>query len=152
MERDLMKELIESLQQNGKVIIKDKEYKVKSKVWYTLEEDNTASYVKCQLSDNKILVIIPEDKLIYVGNIIPDMVYERLEENKVKYEGELFDKTGEGHQFIVQIVFGNQEEVEGKCIFEDYESEHHIISLGLLDNKERADVYAEIIDISEIQF
>lgn len=65
----------------------------------------------------------------------------------------IFTKTGEGHQFITNIEFGNENEVEGKCIFEDYEAENNIISLGILPDKEnsRADVYADILSIEDIK-
>ena len=62
-------------------------------------------------------------------------------------------KAGEGHQFITKIEFGNEDEVEGKFIFEDYEAENNIISLGILPDKEnvRADVYADILNIEDIE-
>ena len=145
-----MKDLINKLIENSK--IKDKEYIVKTKTWYSIEEDTTASYIKCELSDNKVLVIIPDDELLYIGSIIPDMNYERLSKEKIKYNDIEFNKTGDGHQFITKIEFGREDEVEGKCIFEDYESDNNIISLGILPDKDnlKADVYADIIDLVDI--
>ena len=145
-----MKDLINKLIENSK--IKDKEYIVKTKTWYSIEEDTTASYIKCELSDNKVLVIIPDDELLYIGSIIPDMNYERLSKEKIKYNNIEFNKTGDGHQFITKIEFGREDEVEGKCIFEDYESDNNIISLGILPDKDnlKADVYADIIDLVDI--
>ena len=56
---------------------------------------------------------------------------------------------------MVQLkkVVGNKNEVEGKCIFEDYESESNIISLGILLDKEniKADVYADILNLDDIR-
>ena len=74
-------------------------------------------------------------------------------EDKIKYNNSFFSKTGEGHQFITKIEFGNDDEIEGKCIFEDYESESNIISLGILPDKGnvKADVYAEIINLDDIK-
>ena len=46
----------------------------------------------------------------------------------IKAEDIEIKKTGDGHQFIKDIEFGNENEVEGKCIFEDYEAENNIIS------------------------
>ena len=63
----------------------------------------------------------------------------------------IFNKTGEGHQFIKEIEFGNKNEVEGKCIFEDYELNNYIISLGILENNIKADVYASIINMNDIE-
>ena len=85
--------------------------------------------------------------------IIDNMKYERISEDTIKYNDILFTKAGAGHQFITKIEFGNENEVEGKCIFEDYESENNIISLGILPEKAntRADVYADILNIEDIE-
>lgn len=148
-----MKDLINKLGENSKILIKGKVYTVKTKTWYSIEEDKTASYIKCELSNDEVLVVIPDDELIYIGRVIKNMEYERISEDKIRYNNEIFNKTGDGHQFIINIEFGNVEEVEGKCIFEDYESENNIISLGVLTDKEdiRADVYADILNIDEIE-
>lgn len=148
-----MENLISGLKENTQIIIKGEEYIVKTKTWYSTEEDKTATYVKCELSNNKVLVIIPDDELIYIGRIIENMRYERMSEDTIKYNDKLFSKAGEGHQFITKIEFGNEDEVEGKCIFEDYEAENNIISLGILPDKEnvRADVYADILNIEDIE-
>ena len=147
-----MKNLISKLNLNTKIKIKEEETMVKSKTWYSIEEDMTTSYVKCELSNNKVLVIIPDDELIYVGCVIGNMNYERLSDDSISYNNRIFNKTGAGHQVITKVEFGNDEEVEGKCIFEDYESENNIISLGILTDKEsiKADVYAEILKLDDI--
>lgn len=148
-----MEKLISRLNQNTKIIIKGEEYKMKTKTWYSIEEDKMASYIKCELSNDKVLVIIPDDELIYIGKVIENMKYERISEDKIKYNNVIFNKTGAGHQFITNIEFGNESQVEGKCIFEDYEAENNIISLGILPDKEniRADVYADILSIENIE-
>lgn len=148
-----MENLISRLNKNTQIIIKDEEYIVKTKTLYSIEEDESTSYVKCELSNNKVLVIIPDDGLIYIGRVIENMRYERMPKDTIKYNDKLFSKVGEGHQFITKIEFGNEDEVEGKCIFEDYEAENNIISLGILPDKEnaRADVYADILNIKDIE-
>ena len=148
-----MDNLISKLNENTKIMIRGVVYIVKTKTWYSIEEDTTASYIKCELSNNKVLVIIP-DELMYIGTIIEEMKYEKISETEIKYNDILFNKTGDGHQFIKKIEFGNEAEVEGKCIFEDYESQDNIISLGVLPDKgnKRADVYADIIEIDDISF
>lgn len=148
-----MKDLISKLNNNTLMIINGKKYTVKTKTWYSIEEDETVLYVKCELSNNKVLVIIPDDNLIYIGKVMKKMRYERISDDKIKYNNILFNKTGEGHQFIKKIEFGNEDEVEGKCIFEDFESENRIISLGTLPDKEnlKADVYADILNMSDIE-
>ena len=96
---------------------------------------------------------ISDDELIYIGRVIENMIYERISEHTIKYKDKLFSKAGEGYQFITKIEFGNEDEVEGKCIFKDYESKNNIISLGVLPDKEntRADVYADILTIEDIK-
>lgn len=118
-----------------------------------IEEDETTSYIKCELSDNKVLVVIPDDELIYIGEIISNMKYEKVSENKISYNNVSFNKTGDGHQFIKNIEFGSKDEVEGKCIFEDYEAGDNIISLGVLPEKDniRADVFADILELEKIE-
>ena len=149
---DSMKDLSNKLKTNINITIKEQEYIVKTKTWYSVEEDETVSYIKCELSNDKVLVIIPDDELIYIGKIIEDMKYERISEDKIKYNNRIFSKTGEGHQFIKNIEFGNENEVEGECTFEDYEEGNNIISLGILTDKEnkRADVYADILKVEDI--
>lgn len=147
-----MEKLINSLSENKQIRIKNEQYIVKTKTWYTIEEDTTTSYIKCELSGNKALVIIPEDNLIYIGKVIENMKYEKISNDKIKYNNIIFNKTGEGHQFIVNIEFGDEEVVEGQCIFEDYEAGNNIISLGILTDKNmRADVYADIITVEDIE-
>lgn len=95
-------------------------------------------------------MIIPDDNLLYIGKEIEGMKYERPEENALKYNGKTFNKTGDGNQFIKNIEFGT--DVEGKCVFEDFESQDQIISLGYLpDEDKRADILADIIDINDIK-
>ena len=147
-----MRELLDNLTEGKVICINNIEYIIKTKTWYSIQEDKTARYIKCELSNNKVLVIIPDDNLIYVGEIIKDMKYEKMSEDQIKYNGDIFNKTGEGHQYIVNIDFGNESEVEGQCTFEDYESQNNIISLGILTDKNiRADVYADIINMEDIK-
>ena len=148
-----MESLTSKLNKNTKITIKNEKYIVKTKTWYSIEEDENSSYIKCELSNDKVLVIIPDDELLYIGRIIENMKYERISEDTIKYNDILFTKAGDGHQFITKIEFGNENEVEGKCIFEDYESENSIISLGILPEKEnvRADVFADILNIEDIE-
>ena len=147
-----MKNLINKLKKDCHIKINDEISTVTTKTWYSIEEDTSTSYVKCELSNNKVLVIIPDDELIYIGNVIENMDYKRLSNDKLEYNNKIFNKTGEGHQFIKKIEFGNENDIEGKCIFEDYENENNIISLGILPDKEniRADVYADILDLNDI--
>ena len=140
-----MKELINKLNKNTNIQIKNEIVIVKAKTWYSIEEDTTTSYVKCVLSNNKVLVIIPDDELIYIGTIVENMNYKRLSNDKIEYNNKIYNNK--------KIEFGSTEEVEGKCIFEDYESENNIISLGILPDKGniRADIYADVLNLDDIK-
>ena len=148
-----MRKLIDNLKENTILLIKNKEYIVKTKTWYSLEEDENASYIKCELSNNQVLVVIPDDELMYIGEVFENLDYERISNEQIKYKNIIFNKTGDGHQIITNVEFGNIQEIEGKCTFEDYEAEENIISLGILTDKENkvADVLADIIDLDEVQ-
>ena len=149
-----MKELISKIKKETAISIKGIKYIVKTKTWYSIEEDKNAVYLKCELSNNKVLVIIPDDELIYIGEVIENMQYERISENEIRFENRVFHKTGDGNQFILNIEFGEKDQVEGKCNFEDYENENNIISLGILTDRanKRADVFAEILNLEELIF
>ena len=148
-----MKDFLNQLYEGIKIIIKGKEYIVKTKTWYSIEQDTSVTYVKCELSNGKVLVIIPDDDFIYLGEVIENMNFSRVSDEEIIYENVRYKKTGEGNQFITKIEFGDKDQVEGKCIFEDYEAEKNVISLGILTDKDnkRADVYAEIIKKEDIE-
>lgn len=145
-----MEELINNIKENAKIIIDGKEYIVKTKTLYGIEEDTEAYYYKCIMNTGDTLVIIPDDNLLYIGKEIENLEYRRPEESTLIYNGKVFVKTGDGNQFIKNIEFG--ENVEGKCIFEDFVGIKQIISLGyLLDEDRRADILADILDINDIK-
>ena len=54
-----MDNLISKLNENTKIMIRDVVYIVKTKTWYSIEEDTTAFYIKCELSNNKVLSPMP---------------------------------------------------------------------------------------------
>ena len=148
-----MKDFLNQLYEGIKIIIKGKEYIVKTKTWYSIEQDTSVTYVKCELSNGKVLVIIPDDDFIYLGEVIENMNFSRVSDEEIIYENVRYKKTGEGNQFITKIEFGDKDQVEGKCIFEDYEAEKNVISLGILIDKDNkiADVFADIIKKEDIE-
>lgn len=148
-----MEELLKQIKKNRTITIKGIPYLIKTKTWYSIEEDKTTSYVKCELSQDQVLVLSPADAILYLGKVVEVLPYQRVSEEEIVYRGEVLYKTGEGHQFITKIEFGKKEEVEGACIFEDFEANKKIISLGYLtERKKRADVLAEILEINDIRF
>lgn len=144
-------ELLQSITTNTKLTIKDQIYTVHSKTKYTTEEDPSTYYYKFELSGEKVLVIIPNDDLIYLGEVIPNMQYRLLSDDELEYNHETYHRTGSGHQYIVEIEFGNPSGVEGKCEFEDFESDIHVISLGILEHNKRADILADILSIDDVK-
>lgn len=145
-----MEELINNIKENVKININGKDYIVKTKTLYGIEEDEDAYYYKCILNTGDTLVIIPDDDLIYIGKEIENLKFRRQEESVLFYNENLFVKVGDGNQFIKNIEFGTG--IEEKCIFEDFVSQDQIISLGYLpDEERRADILADIIDIKNIK-
>lgn len=145
-----MEELVKNIKENMTLVIKGKEYIIKTKTLYGIEEDIEVYYYKCIMNTGDTLVIIPDDNLIYIGKEIEDIKYDRPEKTVLKYNGIKFNKTGEGNQYIKNIEFGKN--VEGKCVFEDFESQNQIISLGYLPAEDRrADILADIIDFKDIK-
>ena len=145
-----MEELINNIKENVKININGKDYIVKTKTLYGIEEDEDAYYYKCILNTGDTLVIIPDDDLIYIGKEIENLKFRRPEESVLFYNENLFVKVGDGNQFIKNIEFGTG--IEEKCIFEDFVSQDQIISLGYLPDEERiADILADIIDIKNIK-
>ncbi len=145
-----MEELINTIKENVKININGKDYIVKTKTLYGIEEDEDAYYYKCILNTGDTLVIIPDDDLIYIGKEIENLKFRRPEESVLFYNENLFVKVGDGNQFIKNIEFGTG--IEEKCIFEDFVSQDQIISLGYLpDEERRADILADIIDIKNIK-
>ena len=121
-----MEELINNIKENVKININGKDYIVKTKTLYGIEEDEDAYYYKCILNTGDTLVIIPDDDLIYIGKEIDNLKFRRPEES---------------------VLFYNE-----KCIFDDFVSQDQIISLGYLpDEERRADILADIIDIKNIK-
>ena len=145
-----MEELINNIKENVKININGKDYIVKTKTLYGIEEDEDAYYYKCILNTGDTLVIIPDDDLIYIGKEIENLKFRRPKESVLFYNENLFVKVGDGNQFIKNIEFGTG--IEEKCIFEDFVSQDQIISLGYLpDEERRADILADIIDIKNIK-
>ena len=139
-----------NIKENVKININGKDYIVKTKTLYGIEEDEDAYYYKCILNTGDTLVIIPDDDLIYIGKEIENLKFRRPEESVLFYNENLFVKVGDGNQFIKNIEFGTG--IEEKCIFEDFVSQDQIISLGYLpDEERRADILADIIDIKNIK-
>ena len=88
-----MEELINNIKENAKIIINGKEYIVKAKTLYGIEDDEEAYYYKCIMNTGDTLVIIPDDNLLYIGKEIEDMKYERPAIDTLIYGEKIYHKT-----------------------------------------------------------
>lgn len=141
-----------SIQANNKLTIDNNTYDIISKASYSLRDDSSTNYFKINLSNRKTLVIIPDDNIAYLGEIVSNLSYQRLNDNEIIFNHTKYHKTGAGYQIISEINFGNPDQVEGECIFEDFESEDgHAISLGIFANGQRADIVAQFIQPDNIE-
>lgn len=146
-------ELIEKIKNNTELIIEAKHYKVLSKTFYITKNDTEHAYVKCKLSENKVLVIIPIDKMMYLGEINNHLEIITLDSNTIEYNSKVYHKVTEDYQLVKKIDFGIDTDIEKECAFIDYESEDNtsIISFGTLENNIQADIIGTIFDISKIE-
>jgi hypothetical protein len=149
----MYEEFINNIREGCKIRINGVLYDVLSKTHYSSKENPDGNHVKCKLSNNKVLVIIP-DELIYIGEIDNNLPVNFIDDNSILVNNKKFIKTATGCQIVRYVDFGKDEDVERECEFIDYESEDgkRVISFGILvENNEQADVNAEIINISDIK-
>ena len=145
---------IEDIKYKSCLHIKGRKYTVYSKTHYTTKSENSY-YVKIKLSEDKILLIIPNDETICIGEVIDNMEYKQIDKDTISFRDDTYKKVGSDYQLVKEIEFGDFTNTEGECEFIDYESKdgNKTISLGLLKpSNERADVYASVIDIKDIKF
>lgn len=141
--------LIDSINKDTILQVKNDSYHVLSKVFY-ISKNEKSKYVKLGLSENKCLVIIPSEKLLYIGEIIEPLPYS-LEEEFIQYNNSTYKNIGKDYQIVDHVEFGNIYEKE--CDFSDYEeiNGNKIISLAILSvDQKRADVLATILNIDQI--
>jgi len=149
----MYEEIIKNIVKNTNVNIQGEKYTVLSKAFYTTEEDQDVSYVKCKLDKNKVLVIIPNDELVYIGELNNNLIYKILDDANILLEGIKYTKVATGYQLVKNIEFGDDKDIEKECEFRDYEAEdgNTIISFAILkNNSEQADIIAKIISITDI--
>lgn len=147
-------ELIKNLKADKKINIKGNDYDVLAKTWHTMVEMPELEYVKCQLSEGKVLVVLPKDEIIFFGYMVENIKYKKIDNKTIEYNGEIMTDAGNGTQIIKQIEFGDRKLIEGNCICDDWQSDTHYLSLGILteENNKIADIYAEFIGEKDITF
>lgn len=147
-----MFELIESIKENSIIKVKNKEYRVLAKVFYVTQSEAEKWYAKIQLENHYVLVISPYDDFMYFGYVGNTMQCDFPSPEILEFEGNVYKKDADDYQMVKHFVFGNYLTMEGEVLFSDYSYEDKIISLGLITRTgQRADVYAEVLERSDIE-
>lgn len=147
-----MFKLIEAIKDNTKIRVQGKNYNVLAKVLYVTESETENWYAKIQLENHYVLVISPYDDFMYFGYVGDAMPCDFPSPATLEFEGNIYKKDADDYQIVKQFVFGNCLTMEGEVQFSDYSCEDKIISLGLITRTgQRADVYAEIIQIGDVE-
>ncbi len=143
--------ILENITNKCMIKIHDNFYKVLSKSQYVTHENNQEIYFKLNLNKNKILVILPSEEVIYFGDEIIDTNTFSLNSDSFEYNNEVYEKMANGNQIYLNTSFG--EPLEKNCIFTDFENKTQtkIISLGVLEDNKRSDIYAEYIQETDIE-
>lgn len=129
-----------------------KEYEVKAKVKYVTETETVNWYAKIQLNDHHVLVVAPFDDYMYFGFVGEPQPCGFPSPDHIIYEGKSYKKDAEDYQIVKEFVFGDFLSMEGEVRFADYSREDSLISLGLVvRTQERADVYATVINLSDVE-
>lgn len=147
-----MFKLIEAIKENTKIRVRGKKYNVLAKVLYVTESETENWYAKIQLENHHVLVISPYDNFMYFGYVGDAMPCEFPSPETLEFEGNIYKKDADDYQIVKKFVFGNCLTMEGEVQFSDYSCEDKIISLGLITRTgQRADVYAEIVQIGDVE-
>ena len=146
-----MFEFIEKIHENSVLEIKGKMYHVLAKVKYVTESQTSNRYVKIQLENHFVLVIAPFDNYMYFGYIGNTYPCSFPTPNSISYNGKIYSKESEDYQIVKEFIFWDFLFMEGEVQYADFTHWNLLISLWIVSRtKERSDVYAEIIDLSDI--
>lgn len=146
-----MFELIENIKKNTILNIKWKDYQAIAKVKYVTEKEATKRYVKIQLENNYVLVIAPYDNYMYFGYVGEQFPCKFPAPNTIEYKWKTYSKDSEDYQIVKEFVFGNMLNMEWEVQYTDFSNWNSLISLGIIKRtNERADVYAETIELKDV--
>lgn len=144
--------LLDKITDGCSVKINGKEYKILGKVFYVTQGDPVSSYAKMLLENYHVLVIIPTDKVAYLGKNEGRLPEFDFYPSKVEFNGKLYKQVNHDYQIATYIEFGAPLDVEGEVEFWDYEVENLIISVAVVSrDKKRADVVAKYISYDDIE-
>ncbi len=149
------KKLIANIKENSKIEINGHTFRIYTKTHYTNVANPNLKYTKFSLSENYILVINPDRKSIFIGQIVEDFDNGENFPEKISYMGKTFSKFEQDYQIVTQIEFGEPSKCEGECLWVDYtcdQDENLCIDMAYVyRDKKRADIYARYIDIQKIK-
>jgi len=146
-----MFELIEKIHENSVLKIKGKEFRVLAKVKYVTQTETSNRYVKVQLENHFVLVIAPFDSYMYFGYVGTPFPCDFPAPDSIEYNGKKYTKEAEDYQIVKEFIFGDVLNMEGEVQYADFSCWNSLISIGIISRtKERADVYANIIDLKDI--
>lgn len=142
-------EILNKIKENSILKIKEDFYKVLSKSEYNTVE-NDEIYWKYKLEKNKILVIIPSDKIIYFGEEVEETNSIDLNTERFIYKNEEYAQIAKGNQLYLKTIFGVP--LEKNCIFVDFENTEKtkVLSLAVLENNKRSDIHAKYLKMEDI--
>ncbi len=143
-----------NLVKNQKIFINGEEFEVLSKTIY-ITQSSTDEYIKYILSAHKILVVIPTDEMIYIGEIVEPFEDKHNFSKEIKYKSNIFKKIASDYQVVKCVEFGNPQEVEGEVEWADYacdEMPEIYISCAFVPKiNNRADIVGKIINLDNIK-
>lgn len=146
-----MFELIEKIHEGSVLEINEQKYRVLAKVKYVTESESYNWYAKIQLENHFVLVVAPFDNYMYFGHVGTPYPCDFPAPNSIEYDGKTYSKDAEDYQIVKEFVFGDFLTMEGEVRYADFSCGDSLISLGVIvRTQERADVYAEVIDLSDV--
>ena len=142
-----------NLKQNEKIDIDGSVFEVLSKTSYTTLQ-STDEYVKYILSNHKILVVIPADEFIYLGDVVVNFETGKTFSATLEYEGKVFEQIASDYQVVKAVEFGDPREVEGEVLWADYSCEAdenvYISCAYVPKTNSRADIVGLVVDSNNI--
>lgn len=142
------------LEQNDKIEICGNVFDVLSKTTY-MTLDSTDEYVKYILSGHRILVVIPADEFVYLGEIVSDFEKGKMFSKELEYNGKTFTQIASDYQVVKFVEFGDPREVEGEVLWADYtcdDDENTYISCAYVPKTDsRADIVGLVVDAKNIK-
>ena len=99
-------DLLTRIKENTVLKIEDNYYSVLSQSQYNTLENPEEIYWKYKLSNNKILVVIPSDKIFYFGNEITETNIINLNILSLEFNWEIYERIASGNQVFLSTSFG----------------------------------------------